>query len=84
MSSKWISHARRWNVRASVRNWPISASERAGEVVALEVLEAELELPLALLPDGVEVPEELGHVASRCAAARKPSSHSEVVGTSDS
>ena len=34
----------------------------AGEVVALEVSEPELELPLALLPDGVEVAEELGHV----------------------
>ena len=34
----------------------------AVEVVALEVLEAELELPLALLPDGVEVLEELRHV----------------------
>ena len=63
ISSKWISHARLWNV-AGVDEVLADVGERlAGEVVALEVPEAELELPLALLPDGVEVLEEPRQVA---------------------
>ena len=49
--------------RAGVAHVLAEVGERlAGEVVALEVAEAELELPLALVPDGVEVLEELRHV----------------------
>ena len=62
MISKWISHARLLE-RARVGDVLADLGQRlAGEVVALEVAEPELELPLALFPDGVEVAEELGHV----------------------
>ncbi len=49
--------------RARVAHELAELGERlAGEVVALEVAEPELELPLALVPDGVEVLQEPGHV----------------------
>ena len=62
MISKWISHARCWKRPGVVHVLAELAERLAGEVVALEVAQPELELPLALVPDGVEVLEELGHV----------------------
>ena len=63
ISSKWISHARRVE-RAGVDDVLADVGEGlAREVVALEVAEAELELPLPLLPDRVEVLEERRDVA---------------------
>ena len=42
--------------------WPSSPSDLPAKSIRLEVARAELELPLALGPDRVEVHEELGHV----------------------
>ena len=62
MISKWISQAAGLE-RAGVDDVLADLGKGlALEVVALEVAEPELELPLAFLPDGVEVAEELGHV----------------------
>ena len=58
ISSKWISHARRWKARASAQEAADVGERAAGEVVRLEVAEGELQLPLALLPRGFEVAQE--------------------------
>ena len=63
ISSKWISQ-RALVERARVDHELTDLGEGlAREVVALEVAEAELELPLARVPDRVEVLEERGDVA---------------------
>ena len=62
MISKWISHARFWNVQRVAHELAELGERLAGEVVALEVAEPELELPLPLVPDGVEVLQEARHV----------------------
>ena len=84
INSKWISHARLWNVRASIEVLTDVGQRLPGEVIALEVPEAELELPLALPPDGVEVLEEPRQVALDAGGAVAELPHSEVVAISPS
>ena len=80
MISKWISHARCWNVRASMHELADVGERLAGEVVALEVARARARAPTCARPRWHRSSAGTWACSSRCGRRGSRSPTREVIG----